>query len=67
MGEKLRGLALGRRELASELGREPTKGERSIRLGWSGEEVRFAATLLSDAGSLDRPVSAEKGAAGIGE
>ena len=67
MGEKLRSLALGRRELASELGREPTDDELSIRLGWSEEEVRFATTLLSDAGSLDRPVSAEKGAAGISE
>ncbi len=67
MGEKLRSLALGRRELASELGREPTDDELSIRLGWSEEEVRFATTLLSDAGRLDRPVSAERGAAGISE
>jgi RNA polymerase primary sigma factor len=67
MGEKLRRLARTRGELASELGREPTDGELAGRLGWTGEEARFAMRVLPDATSLDRPVSAEDGASWVGE
>jgi len=66
-GEKLRKLARSRDELASELDREPTDGELAGRLGWSEEETRFAMMVLPDATSLDRPVSAEEGAARMGE
>ncbi len=67
MGEKLRKLARSRSELASALGREPTVGELAGSLGWAEEETRFAMTVLPDATSLDRPVSAERGAAQMGE
>jgi RNA polymerase primary sigma factor len=67
MGEKLRRLAQSRGVLVSELGREPTGGELASSLGWAEQEVRFAMTLLVDATSLDRPVSAEEGAALMGE
>jgi RNA polymerase primary sigma factor len=67
MGEKLRRLARSRGELASELGREPTVGEIAGSLGWTEDEARFAMTVLQDATSLDRPVSAEEGAASMGE
>jgi RNA polymerase primary sigma factor len=67
MGEKLRRLAQTRGELTSELGREPTDGELAGRLGWTEEETRFALTVLQDTASLDRPVSAEEGAAQMGE
>ena len=67
MGEKLRRLAWSRSELASELGREPTVGELAGRLGWAEEEARFAMTVVQDATSLDRPVSAEEGTAVVGE
>ena len=67
MGEKLRKLARGRGELASELGREPTDGELAERLGWTEEEASFARTVLPDATSLDRTVGVEEGAAALGE
>jgi RNA polymerase primary sigma factor len=67
MSEKVRRLARSRGELASELGREPTVGEIAGSLGWTEEETRFAMTVLQDATSLDRPVSAEEGAASMGE
>ncbi|HZB10973.1 MAG TPA: sigma-70 family RNA polymerase sigma factor [Rubrobacter sp.] len=67
MSEKLRRLARSRGELASELGREPAVGELAESLGWAEEEARFAMTVLQDATSLDRPVSAEDGAARMGE
>jgi RNA polymerase primary sigma factor len=67
MGEKLRRLAQRRGELVSELGREPAAGELARKLGWTEEETRFALTVLQDATSLDRPVSAQDGAARMGE
>jgi RNA polymerase primary sigma factor len=67
MGEKLRRLARARGELASELGREPTDGEIAWSLGWCEEETRFALMVLQDTTSLDRSVSAEDGAARMGD
>ena len=67
MGEKLRRLARSRGELTTELGREPAVGELAARLGWSEEEALFAMMVVEDATSLDRPVSAEKGATRMGE
>jgi RNA polymerase primary sigma factor len=67
MGEKLRRLARSRSKLALELGREPAVGELAESLGWTEEEARFAMMVLQDATSLDRPVSAEDGAARRGE
>ncbi|MGH3086988.1 MAG: sigma-70 family RNA polymerase sigma factor, partial [Rubrobacteraceae bacterium] len=56
-----------RSALAAEIGREPTDGELAGHLGWTREEARFVATALTDVTSLDRPASAERGDAGIGE
>jgi RNA polymerase primary sigma factor len=67
MGEKLRRLARTRGELASELGREPTDAELAERLGWTEEEARFTMRVLMDVTSLNRPVSPEDGASGVGE
>jgi RNA polymerase primary sigma factor len=67
MGEKLRMLSRTRGDLSAELGREPTLGEISGRLGWTEEETHFATTVLPDATSLERPVGAEEGAAEMGD
>jgi RNA polymerase primary sigma factor len=56
-----------RNELRAQLGREPTDEEIAERLGWTAREVRAAIELLADVASLDRPVSSEDGALGIGE
>ncbi len=67
MGEKLRELLRVRRGLVPGLGREPTDDELSAKLGWAKEEIRFAQTLIPDIASLDRPVSAERESAAMGE
>ena len=67
MGEKLRALAQSRSDLVSELGREPGVGELAESLGWAEKEARFVMMVSPDTTSLDRPVSAEKGAPEMGE
>jgi RNA polymerase primary sigma factor len=66
-GEKARKAARTRNELSAQLGREPTDEEVAERLGWTAQEVRAAIGLLADVASLDRPVSSEDGAPGLGE
>ena len=66
-GEKARKAARTRNELSAQLGREPTDEEVAERLGWNPREVRAAIELLADVASLDRPVSSEDGAPGLGE
>ena len=66
-GEKVRKVARTRNELSAQLGREPTEEEIAERLRWSVGEVRAAIELLADVASLDRPVSSEDGAPGLGE
>jgi len=66
-GEKARKAARTRNELSSDLGREPTDVEVAERLGWTVDEVRAAIEHLADVASLDRPVSSEDGAPGLGE
>jgi RNA polymerase primary sigma factor len=66
-GEKARKAARTRNELSAQLGREPTDEEVAVRLGWTAREVRTAIELLADVASLDRPVSSEDGAPGLGE
>jgi RNA polymerase primary sigma factor len=66
-GEKARKAARTRNELSAQLGREPTDEEVAERLGWTAREVLAAIGLLADVASLDRPVSSEDGAPGLGE
>jgi RNA polymerase primary sigma factor len=66
-GEKARKAARTRNELSAQLGREPTDVEVAERLGWTAREVPAAIELLADVASLDRPVSSEDGAPGLGE
>ena len=66
-GEKARKAARTRSELSAQLGREPTDEEVAERLGWTAREVRTAIEFLADVISLDRPVSSEDGAPGLGE
>jgi RNA polymerase primary sigma factor len=66
-GEKARKAARTRNELSAQLGREPTDVEIAERLGWTAREVPAAIDLLADVASLDRPVSSEDGAPGLGE
>jgi RNA polymerase primary sigma factor len=64
---KARKAARVRNELSAALGREPTDEEVAEKLGWTAREVRTTIELLSDVASLDRPVSSEDGAPGLGE
>jgi RNA polymerase primary sigma factor len=67
-GEKARKVVRTRNELSARLGREPTDEEVAQRLGWTaGRGVNAAIGLLSDAASLNQPVSTEDGASEIGE
>jgi RNA polymerase primary sigma factor len=64
---KVRKAARVRNELLTALGREPTDEEVAERLGWTAREVPAAIKLLAEVASLDRPVSSEDGAPGLGE
>jgi RNA polymerase primary sigma factor len=66
-GEKARKAARTRNELSAQLGCEPTDEEIAERLGWTAREVGAAIELLADVASLDRPVSSEDDAPGLGE
>ena len=66
-GEKARKAARTRNELSAQLGREATDEEVAEKLGWTAREVGAAIGLLTDVASLDRPVSSEDGAPGLGE
>jgi RNA polymerase primary sigma factor len=66
-GEKARKAARTRNELSAQLGRVPIDEEIAEKLGWTAREVRTAIELLVDVASLDRPVSSEDGAPGLGE
>lgn len=67
MDDKLRRLTRSRGELSAKLGRKPTGEELADRLGWAEEDLRFATAVLPDTASLERPISAEEGAARMGE
>ena len=66
-GEKARKVVRTRNELSARLGREPTDEEVAEKLGRTDVQVNAAIELLSDAASLNRPVSTEEGASEIGE
>src|SRR5215216_4561660 len=59
-GEKARKVVRTRNELSARLGREPTDEEVAERLGRTDVQVNAAIELLSDAASLNRPVSTEE-------
>ena len=57
MTEKMRKVGRATSKLYAWLGREPTDEEIARRLGWTVEEVRFAASITPDATSLNQPAS----------
>ena len=66
-GEKIREAHSARNDLLTALGREPTREEIAVHLGWTLEEVRLTMTSTTDAVSLDRPLSTGEGTALIGD
>ena len=67
VSEKLRKVRRTQGELTNELGREPTRGEISVRLQWDLDEVLFVLDAPKETTSLNKPLSVEKGAAEIGD
>lgn len=66
MGEKTRKLSQAANELAAGLGREPTEIEVAERLEWDVGQVRDVRGVITDATSLDQPVSTEDSGAWLG-
>jgi RNA polymerase primary sigma factor len=67
MTEKIRKVSRAMSELAVELERDPTEDEVARRLGWDHDEVRLTMSAMSDATSLDQPVSSEDTASQLGD
>jgi RNA polymerase primary sigma factor len=67
MTEKIRKVSRAISELAVEVEREPTEEEVAKRLGWDQDEVRLTMSAMSDATSLDQPVSSEDTASQLGD
>jgi RNA polymerase primary sigma factor len=67
MTEKIRKVSRAISELAVEFEREPTEEEVAKRLGWDQDEVRLTMSAMSDATSLDQPVSSEDTASQLGD
>jgi RNA polymerase primary sigma factor len=67
MTEKIRKVSRAISELAVEFEREPTEEEVAKRLGWDQDEVRLTMSAMSDATSLDQPVSSEETASQLGD
>ncbi len=65
MGEKIRKMARTYKELSAE--REPTEEEVAGRLGWTVDEVRYVKDTMSDATSLNRPLSSDEGVSELGD
>ena len=61
MGEKIRKMARTYNELSAELEREPTGEEIAERSGWTLNEIQLVTEAMSDATSLNQPVSKETG------
>ena len=61
MGEKIRKMARTYNELSAELEREPTGEEIAERSGWTLNEIQLVTEAMSDATSLNQPVSNETG------
>jgi RNA polymerase primary sigma factor len=67
MTEKIRKMARTYNELSAELEREPTNEEVAERLGWTANEVRDVKGAMTDAGSLNQPLSSDVGSSELGE
>ena len=67
MTEKIRKVSRAISELAVEFEREPTEEEVAKRLGWDQDEIRLTMSAMSDATSLDQPVSSEDTASQLGD
>ena len=67
VSEKLRKVRRAQGELTTELGREPTREEISVRLEWEPEEVLFVLGAPKETTSLNKPFGPEKNAAEIGD
>jgi RNA polymerase primary sigma factor len=67
MTEKIRKVSRAISELAVEFEREPTEEDVAKRLGWDQDEVRLTMSAMSDATSLDQPVSSEDTASQLGD
>ena len=67
VSEKLRKVRRAQGELTTELGREPTREEISVRLEWALDEVLFVLGAPKETTSLNKPFGPEKNAAEIGD
>ncbi|MDP8972712.1 MAG: RNA polymerase sigma factor RpoD/SigA [Actinomycetota bacterium] len=65
--EMIRKLVRADAELAARFGREPAEQEVACELGWDVEEVRLTRRALSDATSLDRPITADTESDSMGD
>src|ERR671917_1272059 len=67
MGEKIRKMARTYNELSAQLERDPTDEEVAGRLEWSVEDVRYVKDAMSDATSLNQPLSSDEGSSELGD
>ena len=67
MGEKIRKMARVYNELSTELLRDPTDEEVAARIGWDVDRVKSVKSAISDATSLNRPLSSEEDSSELGD
>src|SRR5215207_1104075 len=67
MGEKISKMARTYNELALGLERDPTDDEVAGRLEWNLEDVREVKDAMSDATSLNQPLTSDEGSSELGE
>ncbi len=67
MGEKIRKMARTYNELSAELQRSASDEEVAGRLEWNLEDVRDVKDAMSDATSLNQPLTSDEGSSELGE
>jgi RNA polymerase primary sigma factor len=67
MGEKIRKMARTYNELSAELKRDASDEEIAGRLEWNLEDVRDVKDAMSDATSLNQPLTSDEGSSELGE
>jgi RNA polymerase primary sigma factor len=67
MGEKIRKMVRTYNELSAELERNASDEEVAGRLEWNVEDVREVKDAMSDATSLNQPLSSDEGSSELGE